>query len=178
MPVLANGVELPSNLKPSTIPQQTQQADIPNRLTVVDRIYYQEIGQPIYDLETKYAVQLQSKNHQVYEKRMRAGEQWKPLNIQWEDMDGNPITQCSELIIRNEEGVFQHTIPTEEEKQEARERVLEIALERSLQDGEIVEPILIVAPGTVMRCQPFALNGFQVRCRKGTARFTLILIPA
>lgn len=158
---------------PEKLPSQTPAKDIPNRLTVVDHVYYRQTGQPIYHHESKYTVDLCNKEHPVYEQRMRAGEEWKPLNVNWMDFDGNPITECSLLIIRNEEGRFPHKIPSDQERQEAQEKVLEVTV------GALTDPIWVVAPNTDARSQHCcAFDKTFIRCRKGTALFTLILIPA
>lgn len=140
---------------------------VKDRITVVETIYYQPFGDQATSVESKFDRILDSVDEQPYSRKCKATEEWQSLDTGW-------VKTCSMLSIENNEGKFAQRIPTPEERDEAKAKVLELAY-----SGEYVdEDTWLILPGESMRGLPADLSRLLIRCRKGSAKFTVTAFPA
>lgn len=135
------------------------------RLTVVERVYHQQIGSEPFAVESVFSRTLDSEEEH-YQRTVKVNDGWTKLDCGW-------VSAASVLILRNEEGVFRHTNPTPEEEAEVALRVVELGL----QIGAYVETTDEVRPQESIRRCPVDLSRLMVRCRHGAAKLRLTLIP-
>ena len=143
-----------------------------SRLTIVETIYHQPAdGFPSTLLgdAVRFNHELQS-DEQPYERHKFAREQWEPLDCGW-------IERAGLLLIRNDEGRFSVN-PTPEQRTEVNRRVIELTFASSLVIGEATRrECLLIPPGETYPFLPSDASQLRLRCREGTARYTLCLIP-
>ena len=132
------------------------------RLTVVEHVYHQIQGDAPTSIEAKYSTPLES-DEQVYTRQTIATETPEQLDIGW-------IKDWQLLIIENNAGKNLQKIPTEEQKQDIAQRVIQIT------SGDT--PIALIYPGTSARFCPADLKSLDVRCLHGSARYVLHIIPS
>lgn len=146
------------------IPVKYKDQGQPSRVTVVGSMYFQGSEGERASAHTQYQRVLES-TEQVYERRCKVGEEWEPVDLGWLDKDG----AAAIIHIKNEEGTFK-TVPTEEEVLESEEKVLELAF-RDTADCWLIRPT------DTFRGEPLSMNELMIRCRKGTARYSIFLVP-
>ncbi len=134
-------------------------------ITIVENVYYREPGEEPVMTELRHS-RIIDGTGQAYERRLTATEDWQPLDCGW-------IKEASQLIIRNREGYFPVTNPTEEEQAEADSKIIEIA-HGTPKNSDFS---WLVYPKESMRGVPGNLNGLNVRSQSGSTRFTLVLYP-
>lgn len=132
-----------------------------DRLTVIDSVYHQAPGKDPDQYETKFSRPLESEE-QVYDRDLIATEEWTQLDKGW-------IESCSQLLIMNTEGKTVQTILSQEENSELAEKILEIR--------QGTEVTWLVPPKESVRGIPANLDTIFIRCRKGTANYTVVLFP-
>ena len=135
-----------------------------SRLTVVENVYHQPAeGFPTTAMgdASRFHRELDS-DEQPYERHKVAKDGWEPLDCGWVD-------RCGMLLVRNDEGHFSVN-PTAEQVAEVLRRVIEISFGDD--EGRILVP-----PTETCRFYPVDVKQLQLRCREGTARYTLYLIP-
>lgn len=135
-----------------------------DRLTVLETIIHQSAGEEPSQLVNKISRFLDTKE-QPFERVLTATESWQPL------APGNWVTKCGMLSVRNQAGKFPHVIPTEEQKAEEALRILEIGSTPNFADW-------LVLPLESMRGMPVDVSRLQIRCRKGSAKYTVTVFPA
>lgn len=157
----------PSLLHPGAVsPAQGDARDWDRcRVTVVEHVYHQQIGGDPVAIETSFSRLLESEEER-YQRTLKTGEAWTKL-------DCGHVPEASVLTLKNLEGVFRSVNPTPEEEAEAAKRVIEVGL----WIGELIEPLDEVRPQEAIRRCPLDLSRLYVRCRCGTAKFRLMLIP-
>lgn len=136
--------------------------EIADRLTVVESVYHQRAGRDPIAIHHRWDRTL-SDSEQSYSRELNITEQWQPLDCGW-------ITTAGMLIIANEEGQFLQTIPTDEDRQAAMKRIVELRCGDS--------PPWLVLPQECFRGQPSDVSSIQLRCQHDSARCTVHLIPA
>jgi hypothetical protein len=142
-------------------------APINDRITVVERVYHQIIGEQATSVESRYSFDLET-TEQPYKRIGSIGDQeWEPLDFGWLG------TNVGLILLSNEEGKYLQTNPTEEEQAETAQRVIEV----SFQAGE---SSWIVPPRQSMRVMlsPYRSCLPLIRCRKGRARYVLHAFPS
>jgi hypothetical protein len=135
-----------------------------SRLTVVENLYHQPTeGFPAmaFGDASRFSRELQS-DEQPYERHRVAKETWEPLDCGW-------IERCGMLMVRNDEGHFSVN-PTQEQRAKVARRVLVVSFGES-------EDAILLPPLETCRFYPADVKQMQIRCREGTARYTLYLIP-
>jgi len=133
-------------------------------LVVVEQVYYQVRGEEPAAAESRYARHV-SGDEQCYERHVRAGPEWRPLDLGW--LAGRPL---SLLVLRNDEGRHLDANPTPERRRELDGRVVELA-----QDGG--GAFALVRPGESLRLEPADPARLRLRCRAGAARCVLGAYP-
>jgi len=123
--------------------------DVPNRITVVEMVYFQSPGENPLGVESRYSRKLTT-DEQPCERRLKATENWQELDRGWVD-------QASLIVISNQETIAG--------------KILEVAYRDAYQDT------WLVLPGESMRASPSDASRLIVRSQSGTTRFTANLFP-
>lgn len=133
-----------------------------DRLTVVGSVYHQSPTEEADGFEAQFSRWLETCD-QPYRRHTAAGEAWQPLDCGW-------LKEVGMLVVRNDEGRFQQTVLDESEKAEVSGKVLELGFAGAAGSW-------LVLPGESFCGCPAAIAGLQIRCRQGTARFTVFAVP-
>lgn len=137
------------------------------RLTVVDVVYHQGLGDQPTSVESRFGRWLNT-DEQPYHRKIKVTTDWMPLDLGWLG------TQISMLVLMNEEGRHFQVYPTPKERALIEERIVEIGIEVH----DHVEECWLIPPGESIRAQPVAPDRLRVRCRRGEARCVLTLFPS
>ena len=140
-----------------------------DRITVVETIYHRPYMDETLAVDSRFS-RIISSGEQPYQRQNHkpnttATEEWKQLDCGWlKDNVGM-------LVITNDEGKFFEVYPTEEEKEEIKLRILEIAYEKN--------PLAVwyVPPTESFRGCPSDPELLWIRCQHGTAKYTLTVLP-
>jgi hypothetical protein len=152
-------------------------------LTVVGSFYHQGSGQQPTSQDIRYSRQLRS-NEQAYIRNTKIGEDWQPLDFGWVKVPGF-------FVLTNNEGKFTGAQPTDRERQEARTHIIEFGIVSELLSQGLTKPkgrdmfseplcpeqpvlLSFILPGEALSWSPATDPAqLRIRCRKGTARYTL-----
>jgi len=139
--------------------------NLTDRLTVIDIVYYQLVGEGVEEDECRFERSLPCIEEQPYKRRLKATEEAAPIDPKWVE---NP----SMVRIVNLEGKFLQRHPTPEQLEEAEGKVLELGL------LELTEPLFLIPPGECQRFTPnLPVNQFTIRSQCGIARYILQVYP-
>jgi hypothetical protein len=106
---------------------------------------------------------------QPFVRKSKIGLEWQPLETGW-------VKDCACILLINEEGKLGHVYPTEEEKREVAERIIELGTVNGTDDSAVAD--WEIPPGESFRGSPaLDLRLLRIRCRQGEARYTLVLVP-
>lgn len=156
----------------ATLPQREQDGEPApmvnpsqsSRLVVVESVYHQPADGPPTTATgdiVRFGRDLAS-DEQPYERHKVVKESWEPLDCGW-------IDRCGMLLLRNDEGHFAIN-PTPEQREAAMRRVIELSF-----DGE--HSAISVPPRESCRFYPADAGNIRLRCREGSARYTVHLTP-
>lgn len=135
---------------------------IKDRLTVVEQIYHRpHDGEPTL-IERRFSRELDT-YEQVYKRQRVATEEWQLLDCGW-------IERAGMVIVHNEEGARTQAIPTDLEKQEMVGRVIEVGYSSD-------KGTWLILPGESFRGYPDAVENLLIRCQRGSARYTIHVLP-
>jgi hypothetical protein len=139
-----------------------------DRLTIVETVYHQHLHQPPTAIETRYQRSLKT-SEQVYSHQCTATEDWQPLELGW--LKSN----VGMLVITNDEGHFTQVNPTEAERETAEKKILELSY-----GVTITNPSWLILPRESFRGQPAPawLDSLFIRCRSGSCKYTVNVVPA
>ena len=135
-------------------------------LTVTETIYHQSWGEGPTSVNSAFTREL-SIQEQPYSRKIKIGETWQPLDLGWFSDRPNDVGM---IQLVNEEGHFEQTQPTDEERAEAAAKVIELnflALTNSW----------LILPRESFRGCPSLPGGVRIRCRSGVARATINVYP-
>jgi hypothetical protein len=136
-----------------------------NVVSVVEQVYWQPaLDQPQQLLESACGRELES-DEQPYVRRLVVNEEWRPIDCGWIG------DECGMFLLCNEEGKHLHKNPTPEQKASLDEKVVELRFDRN------PTCFWYILPGESMRGCPSNAQSLFIRCRSGTARVTLTLLP-
>lgn len=170
--VLAQG-QVTGTRPPRTMPASEADFNPPpskGRVTVVHRVMCQQVGENPFPIETGFARWLET-DEQPVGRTCKVGEEWTPLYHGW-------LESAGILIVVNEEGRRLAVVPTAEEAKEIDEKIVEVGISSPYMGKEFIQPFTTIPPrGEDMRINPIDLTRLRLRCRKGTARVTISLIP-
>jgi hypothetical protein len=141
------------------------QDSLKSRLSVVEMVYHQPFGGPPTTALSdgiRFTRELES-NEQPYERHKVAKEEWQQLDCGW-------IEQCGMLLIKNDEGQF-FVNPTKEDRTTVSEKVIDVTY-------DALNPHYYILPGESMRVCPVNAGDLRIRCRKGTAKYTIYMVPS
>lgn len=134
-------------------------------VTVVESVYHRTSPDHkplLVDCRSKRTLASDDQPYQRF--NLDVGEDWQPLKF---DPDWVGPLLCGLLIIKNEPTRFAVN-PTPEQRTEAASRVLEVSVSGSAP--------WLVFPGETFRGVPSDLSLVRVRCRKGSAKYSLTLL--
>lgn len=142
-----------------------------SHLTIVDTIYYQQGGDSTVSADSRYTRWMDSEE-QHYNRQLKIGMEWEKLNVGW-------ISDCGMLMIKNREGTNQKVHPSEEEKEDTANKVLEIGvvLPELPEVPSKTIPFAIVLPGESLRFHPYKVGNLYVRCKHGPCRIIIDAFP-
>lgn len=137
------------------------------RIGVVSTIYHQQPDAEPIAVEARFSRWLES-SEQPYLRKLTIGEKWTPLDLGW-------LQGAGRIFLKNEEGRFA-VQPTQEEREATMSRIVELA---------VVEPITgnrhfswgKVRPGESLCFEPTDPTSVRLRCQRGQARVTLLIVP-
>ena len=156
--------DLPIPDPQETPPPDPQPVDPRDRITVNETFYHQPFGEDAICVDSQFTHYVEG-TEQPYIRRTTVTEEWKPLDTGWlEDNVGF-------ILLQNHPPKFLHREPSEEERQLAFEKVLQIML------GSEDENVLLVPPGQNFRGFPKHVSRVQVRCQRGTSKVTIHAYP-
>ncbi len=136
---------------------------VKSRITVIEHIYHQEFGESPTQVESRYSRDLDN-DTQPYTRNLRVGEAWEPLDTGW-------IAEAGLLIIQNNEGKFPFCNPTEEEREEAKKKILEVCY------GFDSDTCWLTLPKESTKLVPSMLKGLNIRSQYGVTKFTIHVYP-
>ncbi len=141
-------------------------APVRHRLTVVDAVYFSpHDGQPI-EYRTPFGRELLT-DERPYSRPLTVGPEWVEVDLGWLKDVG-----VSMVVVQNDEGRYRQTVPSPEERASESDRVVEVAAETG------VPPFALVRPTESCRFEPARATGLALRCRSGSAKVTVVLVPA
>jgi hypothetical protein len=133
-----------------------------NRLTVVETVYHQVSGEQPQSVESRFDRELQS-DEQMYQRCKVATEEWQPLDLGW-------VPDPGTIVIENNEGILQQVNPTPEQQEELAKKILVLSQDSGLG--------FEVRPGESFRFSHDAPGVLLLRCRSGSARYRISVIPS
>lgn len=102
------------------------------------------------------------------------------LKEEWQRLPCGHVDNVGAISIRNDEGTFPITIPTDQERDEMSWRVIEIAAApKGYPLGQLCRHAVIVRPGCsqILEFSSGDPQTIWIRCRRGTARCWLMVVP-
>jgi hypothetical protein len=142
----------------------------PARLTVTGMLYHQRPGHDARTLvEVRYGRHLKSEEAS-FQREMRLDEEWVALS------DLRPLEpgdKAALLVVENLVGRDRRVIPTPDELADDARRVVEVGVVES----GLVLPALEIPPGEAHPCRPVDVGRLAVRCRRGTAKARITVVP-
>lgn len=137
----------------------------PSKLTIVEEIYYQvSPNEDPYQISTKVSRELKTKE-QIWSRKCRATEQWKPLDLGWLEGLG-----CSLIAIENHAGTFNQVQPTKEELEIEAKKILCLSYEKN-------DLGFLIYPQATEKFVPVVSDALTIRCKEGETDFTIWAIP-
>lgn len=138
------------------------------QMIVVEQLYHHAgDGTEPFAKDASFVRELAS-DEQVYERVMRVGGEWLPLDLGW--LKDRPIGTMRLENLREP----LTTQPTEEERAERAGRVIELVL--CTGDGMHM-PFALVPPGESARFAPVNAGRMFLRCLSGSTKINLCLVP-
>lgn len=156
--------------------EQIQPGPLPfDRLTFVGNVYHQPSEGEPSQVSLKFERLLETQE-QIFQRSLRATIEWKPLVPERCWLQGD---QIGLIVVRNDEGRYARFLPTPEEKEEAKGKVLEIAF-RTDQDQKVFDVsanCLLVGPKECHPISAFRPELLAVRSRASETRYTVFIFP-
>ncbi len=134
-----------------------------SRLTVVESLYHQASGEEGVMVSSSFSRNLESDDQAYGPRRLKATEEWQPLDCGW-------VEEIGMISVTNEEGKHLQVNPTEEEKEALAKKVLEISL------SPRASWYFLIPPGESFRGYPSAQK-LWIRSQSGITRFSNFVIP-
>ena len=137
------------------------------RMTVCSMVHHERSGERPQSLETSFSSTLTS-DEESYTRKCKANEEWVPLNFGFV-----PIDQVGMFVIENVEGRNFHVNPSEQELDQIRLRVIEVAVVGA-EDVPFVIPTKQHHPFNTPRP-----DRLRIRCRPGggQAQYRIFVVP-
>lgn len=163
-PLVISEEELLASLQTAQMPNygSNNQALYKGRLNVIEQIYHQQAESEPTNVEEKYGQILESEE-EPYKKKLNIGEEWTALET-------GGFSEASLVIIRNMEGRYNLVHPTQAQIELVKERILDVGF-------LVPSPHIYVIPTTSARFCPGSLTKIHLRCRKGSCKVQVLIVP-
>lgn len=140
---------------------------LPNRVLTIEQVYLQGADSEPVLFELRESTSLQS-DEQPFDRVLTVGEEWQPL------AKGTWIPEPGLILVTNTTyKKARQTNPTEEERKALAGAVIEIRM-----SGQDSVPFAAIPPGKGVRILPAAtVDQYVVRCKVGSARYRVVLLP-
>ena len=138
-------------------------------LTVSDMVTYQQPGKMPQGFSHPFCRSVKD-GCQPWVRQLRIGEEWTQLDAGWVD-------NAACMILLNEEGTNLRVIPTPEEVEAMKKKVLEITYDGPPENGKWLYPAGLIFPGETRREHPINLGSIYLRSRSGEINCLLWLFP-
>lgn len=138
-----------------------------NRITVVERIYFEADGQEPVHVDSSYSVPVKT-NEQPFSRVLKVGGTWVPLPVGWFEDGKCSLLSISNQGVRRAQGRGQ---PSKEEKEQMDRAVLEMVFSDNHEGMELVPP------GASRRTRPLDLRELAIRCQEGECWITVTIFP-
>ena len=136
----------------------------PDRLVVVETVYYQQTGQQPLAIETRFSKPLESRE-QLYQRQLKTTQEWESLDVGW-------IKSVGMLLLKNCAGKDLQENPSEQLAAEIASSTIELGIPDCQSSFTILVP-----PGESARFCPSSLD-LLVRCKNvANVPYVLTLIP-
>lgn len=137
------------------------------RVTVIQQVYHHQPGMQPAVVEVKSARWLDSEE-QAYDRNVSVGPDWSGIDSGW-------VPSPSMAVLYNREGVNLSAVPSAAELDALKAKVVEVGFA----PGDTPpSAALLVPPGEAQVMAVADVRTLRVRCRSGSARCTLTLIPS
>ena len=136
---------------------------------VQEQVYHQEPHREATVLADKPFMRWLDSDEQPYQRKGRAGPEWKKLDLGWLDGQGVGL-----VVVANETGRDAMVNPTKGEAAALAAAVLTIGV----QVGDAVEPVADISPGESARFRPRKPGALRVMCESGECKFMASICPA
>jgi len=138
------------------------------KITVTETIYHQVVGEGPTSYPTTFFRVLNFTAEQVWTREQKVGKDWTMIDLGW--LKDKPV---SLMVIRNEEGFKNVTLPTEDMKPNSTTPILELGV-----GNTEAQPVrMSIYPGESQRITPQPGFNWFVRCSNGPAKFHVIAFP-
>ena len=137
------------------------------RVTLAQTLYYRPAGEEAMSEEFRQGWDVEG-DEQPYIRRCKATEEWKPLDLGWFRPEAAGL-----ILIANEAGRRIQLNQSEEEQEELRGQIIEVAYgpDPSADDA------WLVYPGRSFHGHPSRPGGLFVRAQTGTIRYNVYVYP-
>lgn len=136
------------------------------RITVVEQVYCQSDEGSDLSMPSSFSYRSES-DAQVWQRTKTIGEEWEQLERGW-------VTSPSLLLLRNEGCPARAIKPTPEQREDDASRLLELAV--LINEGPFI--LSTIPPGQSARIPfPVRPDMLWVRCRNGSTRYTVHMVP-
>lgn len=154
----------PSSYKVQPVEHKNRDND---RISVANYVYFRNMRHDAQGIEVRYSKMLQSVDGEHYDRRVKIGEDWKPLDLGY--FSDNP-KNVGTIVIHNEEGRFIHVKPSEAEMKLVESKVLEISY-KDCTGG------WLIPPGECFHGCPVSPEQLCIRSQSGICTARLFIIP-
>lgn len=150
-----------------------------DRLTVVEKVYHQQVGEQPIQIERSFERKLATQDSAYTGKPRRlVSSNWEPIDIGW-------LSQgAGSFYLTNEEGKGLQRKPTPEEEAAIADRVIEVCFTDSDgvptgtdADGKPTGMSFLVPPGEAFRGTPSDVSRLRIRCRSEQAKYSIWVFP-
>ena len=145
------------------------------RLVCLDKVVFRSpTGGSIAPLDIGFTRILET-DDQPYQRRIEVDWGWHLVDLGW--LDGG----CSMIVVQNREGIFTQVQPTQEERDEAARKIVELSFweipaKESPRYKSETSGRWLIYPTECFRGSPSSSQLF-LRCRHGKARCTITAFP-
>lgn len=138
-----------------------------DRITCSLQLHWQPFGEDPISFNCQYSEILEGEEELYIRRRFDLGEEWVQLDV-------GHIKNPKILYVENRVGQARTTQPTPEELQTWKDAVVEVALKAGRKKFKVFDQLTW---GTANKYSPPDFSDIAIRCRKGTARINIAIVP-
>lgn len=159
---------------PSVVPEPPPGPLTHPRITLLTQVIHHLPGAPGYGPKPLRYARDTIVDEQAYERTVRVGEEWKPLDLGWVGTDYHGAGAV--LLVVNCSVPKPQRVPTVEERAENLAKTIIVGIEQN--DGSVLELGYGFPDEQVLCIHPLNLPRYRVRCGSGEGRYSIFLVPA